>query len=230
MPTTPTLLLPYPAPADPADVPLDMQELADRIETVRGAVNGLASLDAGGKVPVAQLPAIGSAPGYGTALPGSPTDGQEYILVDSVTAPTYQWRFRYNNGHSVDAFKWEFVGGTPIVLSAAGEVTGGNAWQITGPSFAVPRAGVYILTPFFSYCRATTAGNTSQGGIGKNTSSAALASGLISTPVANYNTALVSPPFGITFAAGESGVIWVHGGAAGTVYGPRTLLATPVRL
>jgi hypothetical protein len=28
----------------------------------------------------------------GTNLPGSPVDGQEFILVDSVTAPTYQWR------------------------------------------------------------------------------------------------------------------------------------------
>jgi hypothetical protein len=34
MPTTPIYALPYPAPADPADVPLDMQELADRIEAL----------------------------------------------------------------------------------------------------------------------------------------------------------------------------------------------------
>jgi hypothetical protein len=57
MPSTATLLLPYPAPTDPADVPTDMGELAARIETVRGAANGLAGLDATGKVPVAQLPA-----------------------------------------------------------------------------------------------------------------------------------------------------------------------------
>lgn len=34
MPTTPVYALPYPAAADPADVPLDMQELADRLEVV----------------------------------------------------------------------------------------------------------------------------------------------------------------------------------------------------
>src|SRR5215471_11591990 len=33
---------------------------------------------------------------YGTTLPSNPVDGQEAVLVDSVTAPTYQWRFRYN--------------------------------------------------------------------------------------------------------------------------------------
>jgi len=57
MGATPVLLLPYPEPSDPADVPTDMNELATRIETVRGAANGLASLGADGKVPAAQLPA-----------------------------------------------------------------------------------------------------------------------------------------------------------------------------
>jgi hypothetical protein len=36
MPTTPKYALPYPAPADPADVPADMQELADQLEIVLG--------------------------------------------------------------------------------------------------------------------------------------------------------------------------------------------------
>jgi len=35
---------------------------------------------------------------YGTSLPTAPVDGQEAVLVDSVTNPTYQWRFRYNAG------------------------------------------------------------------------------------------------------------------------------------
>jgi hypothetical protein len=65
MGTTPTLLLPYPEPTDPADVPTDMHELATQIETVRGTSNGLAGLDAGSKVPVAQLPA-GTANGVAT--------------------------------------------------------------------------------------------------------------------------------------------------------------------
>jgi hypothetical protein len=56
MPTTPILLLPYPDPADSADVPTDLHELADRVEAVRGAAGGIASLDGGGKIPVAQLP------------------------------------------------------------------------------------------------------------------------------------------------------------------------------
>src|SRR6516165_9884547 len=50
---------------------------------------------------------------YGTSLPASPFDGQEAILVDSVTNPSYQWRFRFNAG-STSAYKWECVGATPL--------------------------------------------------------------------------------------------------------------------
>ena len=65
-------------------------------------------------------PSVGQTPptvfgpvgaGYGTILPASPIDGQEYTLVDSLTNPSYQWRFRWNAGSS-SAYKWEFVGGT----------------------------------------------------------------------------------------------------------------------
>lgn len=71
MPTTAVLLLPYPATTDPADVPADVKKLADRVEAVRGAANGLASTDAAGKIPAAQLPsgiyvplsAVGNASG-----------------------------------------------------------------------------------------------------------------------------------------------------------------------
>jgi hypothetical protein len=86
---------------------------------------------------------------YGTSLPASPVDGQEFTLVDSITNPTYQWRFRYNAGSS-SAYKWEFVGGPPLrVEIAASEpisfTTG--AWvncTTPGPDIVVPRSGDYI--------------------------------------------------------------------------------------
>jgi hypothetical protein len=83
---------------------------------------------------------------YGTTLPASPSDGQEAVLVDSITAPTYQWRFRYNAGNT-SAYKWEFVGGAPSVAYAyAGayqQFNGSSVWIAGGPTVAVPRAGVY---------------------------------------------------------------------------------------
>jgi hypothetical protein len=88
--------------------------------------------------------------GYGTSLPGSPIDGQIHTLVDSTSAPTYQWTFRYNAG-SASSFKWEFVGGSPayVLVDASETTTTTSSWldlTTTGPQFIVPRAGDYIAT------------------------------------------------------------------------------------
>jgi hypothetical protein len=87
--------------------------------------------------------------GYGTSLPATPTDGQEYILVDSTTNPTYQWRFRYNAG-STSPYKWECVGGSPITVYIPDSVTPStlSAWADLsgGPVITVPHAGDYLLS------------------------------------------------------------------------------------
>jgi len=58
MPETPKIQLPYPAATDPADVPTDMRELANRIDAIYGEAGGIASLGPDGKVPAAQIPTI----------------------------------------------------------------------------------------------------------------------------------------------------------------------------
>lgn len=87
-----------------------------------------------------------SGTGYAVGLPASPTDGQEYILVDSVTLATYQWRFRYNAGSS-NTDKWEFIGGAPVYAAVETSQTTTStsyaALATAGPTITVPRAGVY---------------------------------------------------------------------------------------
>lgn len=57
MPATPVLALPYPAATDPADVPADIQKLADRLETV-----------------IAKMPAVSAYKGATQSIPnGAPT-------------------------------------------------------------------------------------------------------------------------------------------------------------
>ena len=176
MGTTTKLALPYPEATDPADIPLDMNELASRIDTVAGTASGLATLDAGGKVPAAQLPAAAGT-GYGTTLPASPTDGQEHILVNSLTNPAYQWRFRYNAGSS-SAYKWEFVGGSDLFGGPSGSVTGITTTPTPltgGPSLVVPHAGDYLVmvsvfgqaTAYTSACNLQAAVNLSTSGAGQ---------------------------------------------------------------
>ena len=88
----------------------------------------------------------GAGVAYGTSLPASPVNGQEAILVDSVTNPSYQWRFRYN-ASSTSAYKWEFVGGSPWVLQS-GSISSMtlSAWVIASTTnFTLGRAGEYYV-------------------------------------------------------------------------------------
>jgi len=117
-----------------------------------GAVAGSNHVPIHGRVqqanPVFIAPAGPTVCTYGLALPSSPADGQEHVLVDSLTAPTYQWRFRYNAGSS-SAYKWEFVGGAPLrVASAASQSISSTSPVSFSPavSATLARAGEYRVT------------------------------------------------------------------------------------
>jgi len=98
---------------------------------------------------------------YGTTLPSNPVDGQEAVLVDSLTNPSYQWRFRYNAG-STSAYKWECIGGTGRYAEVNPfEATTSTALvdlATVGPSFAIPRAGQWEVQ--FSAICANNAAST----------------------------------------------------------------------
>lgn len=70
MPSTPKFALPYPAESDLADVPLDLQKLAARVDAIGGIASGIATLGGDGKVPSGQLPAASAT---GPAGPPGPT-------------------------------------------------------------------------------------------------------------------------------------------------------------
>ena len=113
--------------------------------------DGIAYICVGGPTTVAPDPAPWGAAAltktnYGTSLPSSPVDGQEAILVDSLTNPTYQWRFRYNAG-STSPYKWEYIGGKAKIFEDGGlSSSAAGTWQdIPGMTFTLPRAGDWIL-------------------------------------------------------------------------------------
>lgn len=136
------------------------------VQAVEDAINSLdnSNIGAGANVAVSKL-APGSngqvlstsggvavwgtaagAPTYQTTLPGGPTDGQETILVDSTSSPTYAWRFRYN-ATSTD---WDFIGGAPGFAEVTTNETTSSATYAAlataGPSFALPVAGDYLVS------------------------------------------------------------------------------------
>ena len=83
-----------------------------------------------------------------TTLPSSGfTDGLEVLLVDSLTAPTYAWHFRYASGIA-DVFKWVFLGGSPLYKKVQTNETTASTTYVdlaTAMSLTVPKAGIYNI-------------------------------------------------------------------------------------
>jgi hypothetical protein len=95
-----------------------------------------------------QTPPVAGASGIGLAFPDSPSDGQEFVLVDSLTVPTFSWRFRYT-ASITDAYKWIFIGGAPwhktASVWASPVLVVGNYKRNPSTSFTLPRTGFYSM-------------------------------------------------------------------------------------
>lgn len=95
----------------------------------------------------------------GTHLPDDPKNGQIFTLVDSLTAPTYIWTFRYNES-SISIYRWEFIGGlfatifgidTDVFLNTFTNTHLRNAFNDyvyykSGSTFSLPYTGEYEFT------------------------------------------------------------------------------------
>lgn len=137
MPTTPTYALRYPAATDPADVPTDMGELATDVEAAlngkqataaKGTANGYASLDSGGKVPVAQLPASVS----GQTLTGTYAARP---AANSVTAGTIYYAIDTQGAFFSDGATWTLVQQGEAAI---------NAGDLANPPWSTPYDGMRI--------------------------------------------------------------------------------------
>lgn len=100
-------------------------------------------------------------PTMGLTLPANPVDGQEFTLVDSMSAPTYSWKLRYVAAKASN--KWVFIGGSAAIASVtAQESTTSTAFvdlTTVGPSFTVPVAGDYDWEFFVQMTSSVTSSN-----------------------------------------------------------------------
>ena len=91
---------------------------------------------------------IASSPGApALSLPGSPADGQQAILTDSLTAPTYAWTFQFN-AEITDSYKWIFIGGAPGSSEVDAQESPNSTSYTncsTVHSFPTTYAGIYEL-------------------------------------------------------------------------------------
>jgi hypothetical protein len=172
-------------------------------------------------------------PTYGTSLPASPADGQEAILVDSLTNPTYQWRFRYNAG-STSPYKWEFIGGADAVVTniTAESTTTVGSWldlATVGPRVIVPRAGEYdVQTGAGGYHSVASATIWISSYIG--TATAGSGQGTL-CPAANQRVNFLVKSERWTLAAGDDIRMRYHNSTAGTAsWIDRAIRVKPVRV
>lgn len=234
MPQTAVLLLPFPADTDPADVPTDMQELANQIEAVRGTPNGLAATDAAGKLPTAQLPLMLVPMLAGPPFP-APADGVEFVLTDSLTAPTYRWRLRHNVQGTPSQKRWEYVGGTAAEARVATSETTSTIGSYVnlatvGPRFTVPWAGDYAVRFGATFLDSAAESQCNIGvGTGDFSSPSGEARGHISA--ANYHLSVVGEAVLVGLAAGaEIRAKYQHAIAGTLTVLNRYLYVTPVRV
>lgn len=83
-----------------------------------------------------------------TSLPASPVNGQDcYFLADATNGLV--WHLKYRSA-SASAYKWEFVGGSPLTAEVlvgavvpAAQTTYGDIAGSAGPALTVPLAGDY---------------------------------------------------------------------------------------
>ena len=167
---------------------------------------------------------------YGTTLSASPADGQEAILVDSVTNPTYTWRFRYN-ASSTSPYKWEFIGGPPAAPAIGGNLTTSSQSFVdfTGaPTFTLPRAGDYVFTWSLS---AQPQGSGNLQVTGRVLVGATGSQPIIVVTTAAYMTLGIGTTEKITGTAGALAKIQVSLNAVtSTIFLTGSLAVTPVRV
>jgi hypothetical protein len=169
-------------------------------------VKGVGGAAVWAAIAATDLPAQ-AVPTYGTTFPASPADGAEHVLVDGVANPAFTWRFRYNAG-STSPFKWEFVGGAPLIGASAGAVSNGgtlNTWlNLVASTLTVPRSGEFRVQANCSVSH-PTANATMYAGLYAGTASNVFAYSLFGFPVAGgYSGTIPVGPTRIALNAGQA--------------------------
>jgi hypothetical protein len=137
-----------------AGAPEDISQVLANFNAIAAVLNGgLDNSNVNASAGIDQLklalPFMGRNLGWskGSLPPASPSDGDLWLYQADISAGV-DWLFRYNAG-SASGYKWECVGGSPVLSGPAGSLnttTTGYTDLTSGPTFTTPRAGDYRLS------------------------------------------------------------------------------------
>lgn len=214
-----------------SDVAVQATRLADVGDLQAGDVVSVLSFDA-------DLLVIGQVPTRNvfTALPAGPFHGQRITYQTAgMAADGVRWELEYN-ANSGSAYKWEFIGGTPlfseVVTAESRNVASYGALTTAGPSITVPLAGDYLVEvrAGVNTGNATPVGAAMSYDIGGTGASDADA--VWARPVApGFNTSVARVRRKTGLAASTALVAkYKSPNAVSVVWGDRVMLVTPVRV
>lgn len=168
-----------------------------------------------------------------TSLPSVASDGDQVVLVDSASAPTYSWLLQYVAAKSSN--KWVFVGGPPIITAPAGSLTTTSTSYVdltSGPTITIPLAGLYVV--HFQVQAARSGGGTVDDlvVIINGTTSGNGAATPRATITDQFNSGVIGSSESKTFVASETLKIKVRvtTGATSSTFDQGILILTPVAI
>lgn len=171
---------------------------------------------------------------YSATPPGSPADGDEWVLPADATGGV-MWRFRYRAA-SASAYKWEFVGGNSLyaLVAAVESTTTVGAWldlTTVGPRVTVPRAGDYDVVVSSAKTLHTATAAVVYIGVAINAATPFIQT-LMQPPLANVQAAFSAlAGRAVGCAAGDELRMRYHNATAGTAsWVDRWLRIQPVRV
>ena len=165
---------------------------------------------------------------YGTSLPLGTADGMEAVLVDSLTNPSYQWRFRYNAG-STSAYKWECIGGDDVwkVAQAGAYSALATGFNPYAPIFNTPRAGDWDVSAGAQFTSNPTANALLQMAVGTTAPGLATAH---TTAIATGHSTIVVNDVLINVPSGQQISHWEYAGSADCSSANRWMRVRPRRV
>jgi hypothetical protein len=122
-----------------------------------------------------------------TTLPAAPTDGQQALLVDSTSAPTYSWLMQWSAAASL----WIATGVVPLSSydGGGGNINSAAAITVgTPPSITIAHAGSYLIRFMVRHAYAS-----SSSGVGTSVSTQLTKNGAALTTVTTTAMTPTSP-------------------------------------